>query len=264
MIMGILLPDEGTVELFGGNPDEARRKRVGYLPEERGLYRKMRVEDVIVFLGELRGLSPKESRRRAQEWIARLGLEAWAMKRVEDLSKGMQQKVQFIGTVIHEPDLLILDEPFSGLDPINQDVLEDIVLDFKAKGTTILFSTHLMEQAERMCDAVCLISNAKKVLDGNLKELKRAEAKGVVAVEFEGSDDWIRRGGEVMSIEETHDDGMHLVLNVGADPQALLRRAVSDGIVVHRFERVEPRLHEIFVKHASQAGVQPVTQEVLR
>jgi len=251
MIMGILLPDEGQVELFGGDPDESRRKRVGYLPEERGLYRKMRVEDVIVFLGELRGLSPREARRRAQAWIERLELTDWSMKRVEDLSKGMQQKVQFIGTVLHEPDLLILDEPFSGLDPINQDVLEDIVLEFKAKGTTILFSTHLMEQAERMCDAVCLISASRKVLDGNLKELKRAEAQGVVAVDYDGPDDWIRRGSEVMSIETTHDDGTHLVLNEGADVQALLKRAVGDGVVIHRFERVEPKLHEIFVKHAS-------------
>ena len=239
------------MELFGGDPDEARRKRVGYLPEERGLYRKMRVEDVVVFLGELRGLSPREARKRAQAWLERLELSEWSMKRVEDLSKGMQQKVQFIGTVLHEPDLLILDEPFSGLDPINQDVLEEIVLEFKAKGTTILFSTHLMEQAERMCDAVCLISASRKVLDGNLKDLKKAEAQGVVAVDYEGTDDWIRRGTEVMSVEQTHDDGTHLVLNAGADAQALLQRAIGDGVVIHRFERVEPKLHEIFVKHAS-------------
>ena len=260
MIMGILLPDEGQVELFGGDPDEARRKRVGYLPEERGLYRKMRVEDVVVFLGELRGLSPREARKRAQQWIERLELDEWSTKRVEDLSKGMQQKVQFIGTVLHEPDLLILDEPFSGLDPINQDVLEDIVLEFKAKGTTILFSTHLMEQAERMCDAVCLISASKKVLDGNLRDIKRAEAQGVVAVDYEGSDNWIQGGSEVMSVETTHDDGTHLVLREGADAQALLQRAVADGVVIHRFERVEPKLHEIFVKHASHVTTHGASQ----
>lgn len=258
MIMGILLPDRGQVSLLGGDPDEARRRRVGYLPEERGLYRKMKVEDVVVFLAEIRGVDPREARRRARVWIDRLELGPWAGKRVDDLSKGMQQKVQFIGTVLHEPDLLILDEPFSGLDPINQDVLEEIVLDFKEKGTTILFSTHLMEQAERMCDAVCLISRAHKVLDGNLREIKRGEARGVVAVEYEGSDDWFARGDEVLSVEQTRDDGTHLLLKEGADAQALLRRAVADGVTIHRFERVEPRLHEIFVKHAGRAGAMEV------
>ncbi|MCA9736344.1 MAG: ATP-binding cassette domain-containing protein [Gemmatimonadota bacterium] len=259
MIMGILLPDRGRVTLFGGDPDEPRRKRVGYLPEERGLYRKMKVEDVIVFLGEIRGVDAREARRRARTWIDRLELGAWAGKRVEDLSKGMQQKVQFIGTVVHEPELLILDEPFSGLDPINQDVLESIVLDYKQKGTTILFSTHLMEQAERMCDAVCLISHSQKVLDGDLRSIKRAESRGVIAVEYEGSDDWIERGSEVLSIERTRDDGVHLLLRDGADAQALLRRAVADHVVMHRFERVEPRLHEIFVKHAGRRGQEVVS-----
>ncbi|MFV2007101.1 MAG: ABC transporter ATP-binding protein, partial [Longimicrobiales bacterium] len=158
MIMGILRPDEGTVCLLGGDPDGIRRKRVGYLPEERGVYRKMKVLEQLEFLGEIRGLARKEAARRAGDWLDRLGLGDWKGKKVEDLSKGMQQKVQFIATVIHEPDLLILDEPFSGLDPINQDVLEDIVREFHGNGTTILFSTHLMAQAEQLCERVCLIS----------------------------------------------------------------------------------------------------------
>ena len=253
MIMGILHPDEGSVSLFGADPDTTRRTKVGYLPEERGVYKKMQCLDLIMFLGEIRGVRRPEGRRRGLEWLERLGLEEWADKKVEDLSKGMQQKIQFIGTVIHEPELLILDEPFSGLDPINQDVLEEIVRDFHAKGTTILFSTHLMDQAERLCERVCLISNARKVLDADLSELKAAERRGVVAVEFEGPDDWLRGPG-IDHVEEA-DGALHLMLRDGADHQAILQRGVQSGARILRFDLVEPRLHEIFVRHAGYGAV---------
>jgi len=253
MIMGILHPDEGSVSLFGSDPDATRRTRVGYLPEERGVYKKMKCLELITFLAEIRGVPRAEGKRRGLAWLDRLGLPEWADKKVEDLSKGMQQKIQFIGTVIHEPDLLILDEPFSGLDPINQDVLEEIVRDFHAKGTTVLFSTHLMDQAERLCQRVCLISKARKVLDADLKDLKAAERKGVVAVEFEGSDEWLR-GPEVARVER--DNGaLHLFLREGADHQAILRRGVQSGVRILRFDLVEPRLHEIFVRHAGADAV---------
>lgn len=248
MIMGILHPDEGTVRLFGDDPDRTRREKVGYLPEERGVYKKMRCLELITFLGEIRGVPRSEGRRRGGDWLDRLGLEGWADKKVEDLSKGMQQKIQFIATVIHEPELLILDEPFSGLDPINQDVLEEIVRDFHARGTTILFSTHLMDQAERLCERVCLISNARKVLDADLRELKASERKGVVAVEFEGPDGWID-GPEVERVERVN-GGLHLILRDGADHQAILQRGVAAGARFLRFDLVEPRLHDIFVRHA--------------
>jgi ABC-2 type transport system ATP-binding protein len=253
MIMGILNPDEGRVSLFDSDPDVTRRTKVGYLPEERGLYKKMKVLELLTFLAEIRGVKRGEGRKRAGEWLERLGLTPWADKRAEDLSKGMQQKVQFIGTVLHEPELLILDEPFSGLDPINQDVLEQIVRDFHAKGTTILFSTHLMHQAERLCERVCLISSSKKVLDADLKELKIAERKGVVAVEFEGTDTWIR-GPEVDRIEEV-DGSLHLFLRDGADHQPILARAVQSDARILRFDVVEPTLHEIFVRHAGADAV---------
>jgi len=175
-------------------------------------------------------------------------LTEWADKKVQDLSKGMQQKVQFIGTVLHDPELLILDEPFSGLDPINQEVLEEIVREFQSRGTTILFSTHLMDHAERLCERVCLISRAEKVLDSDLKELKRRERKGLVAVEFEGDDRWLD-GPEVAEIREV-EDGVHLLLREGADHQAILHRGVAAGVRIDRFDLVEPRLHEIFVRHA--------------
>ena len=248
MIMGILHPDEGRVDLFGRDPDETRRTKVGYLPEERGVYRKMKCIDLVVFLAEIRGVPRGEGRKRASEWIDRLGLGEWADKKVEDLSKGMQQKIQFIGTVIHKPELLILDEPFSGLDPINQDVLEEIVMDFHGRGTTILFSTHLMDQAERLCERVCLISKARKVLDDDLKALKARERKGVVAVEFQGDDGWLQ-GPEVKAMERT-DGEVLLHLNEGADHQAILKRGVASGATIFKFDLVEPRLHEIFVRHA--------------
>ena len=260
MILGILLPDEGSVALFGAGPDVHRSARVGYLPEERGVYRKMKVGEFLAFLGEIHGVPRRPARERAGAWLRRLGLGDWKEKRVQDLSKGMQQKVQFIGTVLHEPDLLILDEPFSGLDPINQDVLEEIVLELRGKGTTVLFSTHLMDQAERLCERVCLVSRGRKVLDGELRAIKRNESRGVVAVRAEGPDGWLD-GPEVVR-REAVGDAVHLLLREGADPGAVLARGVEAGAAIRRFELVEPRLHEIFVRHvgpeaADDAGLPP-------
>ncbi len=252
MIMGILKPDEGTVRLFGSDPEETRRRKVGYLPEERGLYRRMKVLELLTFLGEIRGVPRAEGRERAGRWLERLGLGETMEKRAEDLSKGMQQKVQFIATVLHEPELLVLDEPFSGLDPINQDVLEEIVLEFHRNGTTILFSTHLMDQAERLCERVCLIARSKKVLDGDLRSIKEAERKGVLEVVFDGPDGWIA-GPEVMNVERVG-ESHHLLLTEKGDPQVILQRAVQAGARIRRFEMVEPRLHEIFVRHAGAAA----------
>jgi ABC-2 type transport system ATP-binding protein len=250
MIMGILLPDEGRITLLGSDLDQTRREKVGYLPEERGVYKKMRVLELLVFLAEIRGIPRKVGRGRAGDWLDRLELGDWADRRLEDLSKGMQQKVQFISTVLHEPELLILDEPFSGLDPINQDVLEAIVLEFHRGGMTILFSTHLMDQAERLCERVCLISRARRVLDGDLKEIKQRERTGVVAVSFDGPADWLA-GPEVMR-QEAATGAVHLVLHKGADPMGILRRGVASGAEIHRFEVVEPRLHEIFLRHVGE------------
>ncbi len=261
MIMDILMPDSGSVELFGRPPDFAGRGRVGYLPEERGVYEKMKVLEQLVFLGQIRGVARDLARKRACEWLERLDLADWASKKVRELSKGMQQKVQFVGTVLHDPKLLILDEPFSGLDPINQDVLESIVRERSALGTTVLFSTHLMEQAERLCERVCLISRAKKVLDGDLKELKRRERSGTIAVEFDdalGRSDprrawqqeravgsWPGVAGVVQA-----GDAWHLSLEDGAGARSVLAAAVAEGAELRRFELLEPTLHEIFVRHA--------------
>ncbi len=254
MVMAILLPDQGSVELLGGHPDLERRSRVGYLPEERGVYEKMKVIEQLVFLGELRGVARKQARARAMEWLERLSLADWAGKKIQELSKGMQQKVQFIGTVLHEPELLILDEPFSGLDPINQDVLEAIVLEQRAQGRTIIFSTHLMEQAERLCEGVCLISKSVKVLEGNLKAIKRSERSGVVALEFEGDSEWLNRLGPA---SRTMVDGAHHIDITGAvTAEDLLAAVVRERVEVRRFERLEPSLREIFVRHAGEDSVQ--------
>lgn len=261
MIMGILLPDGGRVELFGGAPDFSRRSRVGYLPEERGVYEKMKVLDQLVFFGEIRGVPRALARRRAQEWLERLDLGEWASKKVQALSKGMQQKVQFISTVLHDPDLLILDEPFSGLDPINQDLLEQIVREENERGKTILFSTHLMEQAERLCERVCLISRSRKVLDDDLKELKRRERTGIVAVEFDDDDPdpaWDDPDPAWPGVSEFEPAGeaIHLHLRNGVRPDEILAEIVASGARLRRFELVEPRLHEIFVRHAGDPGDQ--------
>ena len=248
MIMGILYPDEGSVSLFGEDPKRTRRTGVGYLPEERGIYPKMKVIDLLVFLGEIRGLTGQEARRRAGQWLERFDLSPWADKKAEALSKGMQQKVQFVGCVIHEPDLLILDEPFSGLDPINQDVLERFVKEFRDLGKTIILSTHLMHQAESLCDRVCLISRSRKIIDSDLRELRRAERKGAVGVEFEGPASWIR-GPEVADVEEMG-RWTKLLLHEGADHQPILERALAARARILRFELLEPTLHEIFVRYA--------------
>jgi|HubBroStandDraft_3_1064219.scaffolds.fasta_scaffold07515_3 ABC-2 type transport system ATP-binding protein len=173
MIMDIIAPDAGEVWLFGRPRRPADLRRIGYLPEERGLYRKMTVLDQLLFLGELRGLKRREALPRIEQWLERVELAAWSRKKVEELSKGMQQKIQLIGTVLHEPDLLILDEPFSGLDPLNQGLFKDLLMDYRRKGRTILFSTHGMEQAEKLCDHIGLISHGRLVLAGELREIKR-------------------------------------------------------------------------------------------
>jgi ABC-2 type transport system ATP-binding protein len=255
MIMGILRPDRGTVSLLGSDPAKTGRNRIGYLPEERGLYKAMKVLEQLVFLGQIRGMERKEAQSEAARWLERLDLADRADRKVEDLSKGMQQKVQFIGTVLHRPDLLVLDEPFSGLDPINQDLLEAIVREFHEAGVTILFSTHLMDQAERLCERVCLISQSRRILDGDLRELKRQEGGGVVAIDFEGDDGWVR-GREVLNVERTH-TGVRVQIEDGADPHSLLERAVASGVRVRRFQLMEPRLHEIFVRHVTASRGAP-------
>lgn len=254
IVLGVLEADSGTVRWRGRRLDADGRREFGYMPEERGLYPKMRVLDQLVYLARLRGMKRAAAAAGAQTLLDTLGLVGSVTDRVEKLSLGNQQRVQLAAALIHEPAALVLDEPFSGLDPINQDVLEGIVREFHARGTTILFSTHLMDQAERLCQRVCLISRARKVLDGGLRELKERERRGVLAVAFDGPEAWLE-GSDVLD-RQPWGDGLHLVLAAEADPQQILARAVAAGARIRRFELVEPRLHEIFVRHAGVGGAE--------
>ena len=251
MIMNIIVPEAGSVELFGA-PQSGREvaHRIGYLPEERGLYRKMKVIDLLVFLAQIKGVGQRDARTKALDWLDRLGLGDWGPRKVDDLSKGMQQKVQFISTVLHEPELVILDEPFAGLDPVNTQVMKDIVVELSRSGTTILFSTHIMEQAEKLCDSVCIIARGEKVIDGPLAEVKRERGGSHVIVELERGDteaESLFNDGNLISKADDYGQYAELELVEGVDPQTILAHLVRAGARVQRFEIAEPTLNKIFL-----------------
>ncbi|MEO7068465.1 MAG: ATP-binding cassette domain-containing protein [Rhodanobacter sp.] len=251
LIMGILEPDEGSISLFGLR-DGSRNlsARIGYLPEERGLYKKMKVLDHLIFLGETKGISRRDARVRAQAWLERLGIADWAQKKVEDLSKGMQQKVQFAGALLHEPELVILDEPFSGLDPVNAQVMKDIVVAIAAEGRTVLFSTHVMEQAERMCDRIAIIARGASVVSGTVAQVKADFGGRHVALGFTHDKERAEAILADRTLVATVDDygaSAELQLAEGANPDALLAALVQAQVGLRRFELVEPSLQSIFI-----------------
>ena len=266
MIMNITIPDEGTIELFGDRMGGRHHSaRIGYLPEERGLYRKMRVRDMLVFLAEAKGVDRARGGAKADEWLQRLDLAEWGPRKVEELSKGMQQKVQFIGTMLHEPELLILDEPFAGLDPINQQVLKDIVVHLSRGGKTIIFSTHQMDVAEKICDHVCIIARGRKVLDGALAEVKRVHGGTHVAVAFEDAGAGAEAMAAVADLVAAADDSgvsAELKLKDGVDPQLVLERLMRTGARIRRFERIEPSLNRIFLDKAGPEAADASAAEV--
>jgi len=247
MIVNITAPDSGTIELFGQRITPDLQDRIGYLPEERGLYKKMKIGDQLKFFGELKNVAGKELDRRIDAWLERVKLSEWKNKRSMDLSKGMQQKIQFIMAVLHEPDLVILDEPFSGLDPVNVELLKEVVLDLKRAGKTIIFSTHQMDLAERICDDICLINRAEKVLDGSLRQIKQSFGRNAVALRIEGSHDVLTSNGLVSNVE-IHSDELEVLLATGVSPQQLLRKLVDSGVTISKFEMIEPSLHDIFIE----------------
>jgi ABC-2 type transport system ATP-binding protein len=265
MVLNIIGPDDGTVHIFGvPNTDRRVIDRVGYLPEERGLYRKMQVRRALRFLAELKGIAPREADRRIDAWTERLQLRTpekdWTAAKVDELSRGMQQKVQFIGTLLHDPELVILDEPFSGLDPINAQALKDVMVELKQRGRTIIFSTHLMDNAERLCDSVCIIARGRKVLDGTVAGVKAEHGVQNVALSVSGGRERVatllRDSGDVVRVDDQN-RFFELTLRRGADPQALLRSIVQAGIEVRRFELVQPSLHQIFLEKVGATGVEP-------
>jgi len=249
MMIGITLPDQGGVQLFGEKFHREQLQRIGYLPEERGLYKKMKVLDQLVFLARLHGVFPRTARGRAQDWCERLQLGDWSHKKVEELSKGMQQKVQFIAALLHDPDLVIMDEPFSGLDPANAVMLKDVLLEQKKAGKTILFSTHRMDQVERLCDSICLIDHGRAVLEGDLKKIKASYGTNHIQMQYEG-DPRIESSDLVQSFNN-YGNYVEVRLKPGADAQTLLRDVASHARV-SRFEVVEPSLEEIFIDVVSR------------
>jgi ABC-2 type transport system ATP-binding protein len=250
MIMGIYVPDEGSVSLFGGSGGLEQSERIGYLPEERGLYPKMRVLDVLLFLAEMKGMDRRTARPKALAWLERLGLGDWKLRKVNELSKGMQQKVQFISTVLHDPDLLVMDEAFSGLDPVNAQVLKETVLELRGRGKTILLSTHIMEQAEKLCDSVCIIARGKKLVDGTLAEVKHTHGGKHVLVNFDGARgaaDRVFADRQLVAKADVSGQFAELELAAGADAQGILQALVSSGARLSRFELAEPSLNKIFI-----------------
>ncbi len=258
MIMNILLPDRGEIRVLGHHDTRAARDRVGYLPEERGLYRKMHVRRLLRYYAALKGAPAAVADQEIEFWLKRLDLASWAHHRIESLSKGMSQKVQFIATVISRPELVILDEPFSGLDPVNADVMRDAVLELRRRGTTIVFSTHDMAVAERMCDRIFMIFKGRKVLDGTLDDIQAAYGFDTVRVRTDAGPAALEGLPDLLSV---NDHGNFQEVRVAGDPQAFLRRLVARTAVQH-FEVTRPSLHDIFVRiakpEAEPADILPV------
>ncbi len=248
MIMDITRPDSGQILIDGHKPDDEFKNHVGYLPEERGLYKKMTLVEVVTYLAELKGKDTKYINGCVDDWLKRVDLLEYKNKKVEELSKGMQQKLQFITTIIHDPKLIILDELFSGLDPLNMELMKDIILDLKRKGKTILFSTHVMEQAEKLCDNLCMISNGKKVIDGKLTDIKSRFGKNAIQIDIEGDGQFIRDLNGVKAMTEFN-NYIELQLDKNADTNEILKRVV-DKVTVRRFEMIEPSLYDIFIDTA--------------
>ncbi len=251
MLMDILAPDRGEIRLFGRSRRREDLDRIGYLPEERGLYQKMRVQDQLLFLAELHGLSRAEAGPRLEDWLDRVGLADRARSKVEELSKGMQQKIQLIGTILHEPEILVLDEPFSGLDPINQGLFKELLEEYRSKGRTILFSTHIMEQAEKLCDHICLISNGRAILGGDLAGIKRELRGNSYRVATEVATETLA-GLEGIASANDERGVTRLLLDDGVEGADVLARIVRHG-AVHEFASEEPDLESIFIKAVQDA-----------
>lgn len=252
MIMGIILPDAGQISVFGEPLSRAHMDQFGYLPEERGLYRKMKVLDHLVFLAQLKGLSHREATTRVLRWCERFELTAWTEKKVEELSKGMQQKVQFIGAILHDPRLIIMDEPFSGLDPANAVVLKDVLLEMAKSGKTVLLSTHRMDQVERLCQSICLINRGHAVLEGDLNQIKARYGRRHVQIKYEGDAHFLQEPRLVQSFND-YGNYVEVRLAPDADPQELLKLA-SANARLNKFELMEPSLEEIFIDVVGKAN----------
>ena len=259
MVVGITAPDEGNIEYNFDQPEDGANSdashvtqishfqdRIGYLPEERGLYKKMKIVDQLRYFAALKDVPRNVADRRIDQWLERMRLSEWKNKKTTDLSKGMQQKIQFISCVLHDPDLLILDEPFSGLDPVNVEFMIEVLAEFRAARKTVIFSTHLMETAERLCHDILLINKAKKVVGGSLRQVKESYGRNLISLRAEGGDGVLSDPRMVNRVNE-HADEKEIELAEGTDPQIFLRRLIDAGAIITKFENVEPSLNDIFI-----------------
>lgn len=246
MMIGITIPDAGTVSLFGEPFKRDNLKRVGYLPEERGLYKKMNVLEQLTFFGQLHGLSETESKKRAKSWTEKLQITEALPKKAEELSKGMQQKIQFISSLMHEPELVIMDEPFSGLDPVNATILQDVLIELRNAGRAVLFSTHRMDQVEKMCDEIALVHRGKLVLSGSMREVKAKYPRNRVHINYEGDNSFLQHPS-ILEAKNFSGSSDLILRDDACDAQPLLAHAIAHGTRIWRFEVVEPTLEDIFI-----------------
>lgn len=255
MLSTITQPDSGEILFKGEALKESHAHQMGYMPEERGLYKKMTVADQLLFFAELRGLSPKDAKASVKHWLQRLDMMSWARKKVEEISKGMAQKVQFVSCVLHNPQLLILDEPFSGFDPVNADLIKDLIIELKNQGTSIIFSTHRMDNVESLCDHLAIIHQGEKVLDGSVSEIRRNHFTGMFDVGYHGEVDWLDAKVKPVSVDHHSDGKVMYRFQTGQDfgPTDLLSVAMAKGGLVHYSEHI-PSIHEIFVNTVSKGG----------
>lgn len=262
MINNILVPDEGSITINGEIASPLTQKMIGYMPEERGLYKKMKVEEQLLYLTQLKGMKTKEAKEAIHYWLDRFNASDWTKKEVGELSKGMSQKIQFIATIAHDPDIYIFDEPFSGLDPINSDMLKDIIIELKNNGKTILFSTHRMEQVEQMCDDICLFNKGKAVLQGKLREVKASFGKNTINLEFDGDGSFLDKLEGVRLNNRSTNFAEIRVLN-GQNMQDILKLAMEHA-EIHKFERIEPSLNEIFISTVGEDNLKAQQQEEMQ
>jgi ABC-2 type transport system ATP-binding protein len=262
MINYITLPDTGKLLVNGVPVGQKTQKMIGYMPEERGLYKKMKVGEQLMYLAQLKGMSAAGAREKIKYWLERFGAYDWHSKVVGELSKGMSQKIQFISTIVHDPEIYIFDEPFSGLDPINSELLKEIIIELKGSGKTILFSTHRMEQVEQMCDDICLFNNGKVVLTGNLRNIKKDFGKNTVLIEFQGDGSFIDTLTDVRINNRSTNFAEIRILN-GLNAQQILRKAMESN-EIHRFQLVEPSLNEIFISVVGEDNIKKQQLEELK
>ncbi|MEX0722627.1 MAG: ATP-binding cassette domain-containing protein [Gracilimonas sp.] len=253
MINYILAPDSGTVTINGIQASPETQKMIGYMPEERGLYKKMKVFDQLMYLTQLKGMDAAEAKKAINYWLERFGALDWKKKEVGELSKGMSQKIQFIATIAHDPDIYIFDEPFSGLDPINSETLKEIIIELRDSGKTILFSTHRMEQVEQMCDDICLFNQGETVLTGKLRDIKSSFGENTINLEFEGDGSFLDKLDDVRINNRSTNFAEIRVLN-GQNMQDILKLAMEHA-EIHKFERIEPSLTEIFISTVGEDNI---------